>query len=320
MTQFVLTALTVAARNARWVLVAGLAVALAAPSVTLIFKPLIPLFIALLLFAASFRVGPKHVFGAFTLVHRPVSLAVVLQCLVPLVLLLCIVPLGLSGVYVVAVMLVASAAPISGSPNLVLMLGGDPAPALRQLIIGTAVLPITAIPLFWWLPGIGDTTGIFVAAGKLLLVIAVATGAGFFVRARWFSTLSKSAETAVDGLSAVFMALVVLGLMSAMGEALRVEPVSLLIMLLFACVLNFGFQVAGYLLYQCRRNKAPIAQSDEVTVGVISGNRNIALFLTALPTSVIEPLLLFIGCYQVPMYLTPLVMKRFYRSSVKSNQ
>ena len=33
----------------------------------------------------------------------------------------------------------------------------------------------------------------------------------------------------------------------------------------------------------------------------------------ALPVSVTEPMLLFIGCYQIPMYLTPILLARLYR-------
>ena len=47
-------------------------------------------------------------------------------------------------------------------------------------------------------------------------------------------------------------------------------------------------------------------------LGVSAGNRNIALFLAALPATVTDPLLLFIGCYQVPMYLTPIILRPVY--------
>jgi len=43
---------------------------------------------------------------------------------------------------------------------------------------------------------------------------------------------------------------------------------------------------------------------------VMAGNRNIALFLVALPEPVMAPLLIFVGCYQIPMYLTPLLTGR----------
>ncbi len=49
-----------------------------------------------------------------------------------------------------------------------------------------------------------------------------------------------------------------------------------------------------------------------VPVSIIAGNRNIALFLVALPTATTDPVLVFIGCYQIPMYLTPILLRRFY--------
>ena len=48
-------------------------------------------------------------------------------------------------------------------------------------------------------------------------------------------------------------------------------------------------------------------------LAIVAGNRNIALFLTALPSTITDPLLLFIGCYQVPMFLTPIMLNRLYR-------
>jgi ACR3 family arsenite transporter len=49
-----------------------------------------------------------------------------------------------------------------------------------------------------------------------------------------------------------------------------------------------------------------------VPYAIIAGNRNVGLFLAALPAAQTDPLLLFIGCYQIPMYLTPLLLGRLY--------
>jgi arsenite transporter len=48
-------------------------------------------------------------------------------------------------------------------------------------------------------------------------------------------------------------------------------------------------------------------------LGVVAGNRNVALFLSVLPAQTADELLLFIGCFQVPMYVTPFVLARWYR-------
>ena len=81
-------------------------------------------------------------------------------------------------------------------------------------------------------------------------------------------------------------------------------PRALFLWLGFALVLNFGLQVSAY--FNMRRKNAGAA--------IVTGNRNIALFLVALPPEIVDELLLFIGCYQIPMYLTPLVMSRVMRS------
>ncbi|MEL7114864.1 MAG: hypothetical protein AAGP08_04610, partial [Pseudomonadota bacterium] len=105
---------------------------------------------------------------------------------------------------------------------------------------------------------------------------------------------------AFDGLSALTLAIIVIGLMSAVGPALRTDAASLLPWLILVFGLNFGAQIVSHLAGR------PAGTS------IVAGNRNVALFLVALPPEIIAPLLLFIGCYQIPMYLTPLVMKPLY--------
>jgi hypothetical protein len=79
--------------------------------------------------------------------------------------------------------------------------------------------------------------------------------------------------------------------------------------LIVAISANFVLQVlTSSILARSRVSKNAVA------IGLIAGNRNIALFLTALAVTTTQPILLFIACYQIPMYLTPIVMQRFYRS------
>ena len=51
-------------------------------------------------------------------------------------------------------------------------------------------------------------------------------------------------------------------------------------------------------------------RAEAPALAVAAGNRNVALFLGVLPAALTDDLLLLIGCYQVPMYLTPLVLPR----------
>ena len=116
---------------------------------------------------------------------------------------------------------------------------------------------------------------------------------------------------AIDGASAIAMAVVVVGLMSAVGPAIGSDPTGLALNLAIAFGINFAIQASVAMLLRAG-GKPRLA----VPLAIVAGNRNIALFLTALPVGVTDPLLLFIGCYQIPMYLTPILLGRFYRGIV----
>jgi arsenite transporter len=77
-----------------------------------------------------------------------------------------------------------------------------------------------------------------------------------------------------------------------------------------AFAVNFGLQVMV-----ARFMQQPPFLGERAGWAICAGNRNIALFLAALPPAVSDPILLFIGCYQIPMYLTPILLARMYRLS-----
>ena len=289
-------------------LIGGLALGLLFQSVASLARPTIPVFIGLLLFVASFRIGPGGLKRARSQLGTHIQLTLLSQLLLPLLFIAVIATFGWSGIYVTALLLVVAAAPISGSPNLVIMLGHDPAAALRQLVVGTALLPLTLIPVLLFLPGMGSVLAVAIAATKLLVVILSAAVLGLLLRKHpRLEQLNERQIQQVDGISAILMALVVVGLMSAISDAFTRSPLQLLLLLVFAFAVNIGLQLLGCLVWG-----KYYGQEYDVPMSVISGNRNIALYLTALPAAVTEPLLAFVGCYQFPMYMTPLLMRRIY--------
>lgn len=302
-----LTLLGQCSRHGRLVLVAGLVAGIALPGLALAMKALIPELIGILLFLAALRVGPRQAVGAVSDVGVSLGFMLALQVALPLAMAIAFRLAGWTGPLPVALTLMAAAAPISGSPNLAILAGGDPAPALRQLIVGTALLPLTVIPVFWLAPALGHGAQVLTAAAKLLAIIGVATSLAFLLRRLLPSPPPSRTIEAIDGLSALIMGVVVVGLMSAVGPAIQSDPASLGYNLAAAFLANFGLQIAtALILRRCGRDRYALP------IGIVAGNRNIALFLTALPAAVTDPLLLFIGCYQIPMYLTPILLRRFY--------
>ncbi len=295
--------------HGRLLLVLGLAAGIALPGLAGAMRPYLQELVAALLFIAALRIGPRQAVGAIRDLPATAGLVVLYQTVMPLSAVAVAFLAGVSGhPLATALVLMLSAASISGSPNLTLMTGHDPAPALRLLVLGTAALPLTVLPVLWALPALGGAGEVLAAATRLFAVIVAAGGAAFLIRATVLRAPTAQEVRALDGLSAIAMAVVVVGLMSAVGPAIRETPERFLGWLAVACLANFGLQLAAAAILR----RTPLSAST-VPFSIVAGNRNIALFLVALPQSVTDPVLLFIGCYQIPMYLTPLVMAGAYR-------
>lgn len=296
------------ARHARLGLVAGLLVGIALPDLAQAFRPAIAPLIVTLLFLAVLRLGPEALLAGVRDLPRALGLALLLQLALPLA---AVAAFALAGVLAhpiaTGTVLVLAAAPITGSPHITQMAGADPAPALRQLVVGTAILPLTVFPVFLLMPGFGSPLAVGRAALVLLILILAAGGAAVALRQLGIVKAGPRAFVAMDAASAVLLALVVIGLMSAIAPALTGDGRALIATLIAVFALNIPLQfVASAVCARARRQEAP-------ALGVVAGNRNLALFLSVLPQATADDLLLFIGCFQIPMYLTPFLMMGWYR-------
>lgn len=298
--------LQAAARHGRLLLVVGLICGLVLQDLAQAMRPWLPALVAGLIFLAAFRIGHRQALTSLAGLPRLAATVLVLQVGVPVAVAVAFLFVGLAGTPLAIALVLMTAAPsVAGSPNLTVMAGGDPAPALRLVIAGTAVLPLTVIPVFLVAPVLGDSAGLVFVSLRLVAIIASAAALAFWLRARCLPAPGPEAIRAVDGASAILMAVMVIGLMSAAGPALATEPVRFLKWLGVVFAANFGLQLAAGLLLHGRADRTPLS--------IVAGNRNIALFLIALPPEITSPILLFIGCYQMPMYLTPLLMRWYYR-------
>lgn len=306
--------LQLAAVHGRWILAISLIVGLLSQTLADIVKPHIEILIALLLFTTCLRVGPKQALGAMREIRMNLVFTIVLQVLLPITITLFYWIADIHGPLWLALILLTAAPAISGSPHLVALLGFDPTSTLRQLIIGTALLPFTIIPVFVLMPEIGNLTDIVMASLRLSLVILSAAGVAFAIRYSLLKNPGHIDLEKIDGASTILLAIMVLGLMAAIHSEISDNPLNLLKTLLVAISANFGLQIITTLVLARSR-----ISEYAVPMGLIAGNRNIALFMTALAITTAQPLLLFIACYQIPMYLTPIVMRRFYRHWGREN-
>ncbi len=304
------------ARNGRLVLLMGLVLGVLAgvalPDLAGVLQALVAPVVVTLLFLAVLRLGPDGVRAGLAGWRAGILTVLVLQLVLPCLAVLALRLLQVESVLAFGLVLVLAAAPITGSPNLAIMSGASAPVALRQLVMGTLLLPATALPVFLLMPGLGAPSEVFSIVLRLLVVIALAGALGLWLRASKIVTANTRTLSVIDGCTTLLLALIVIALMGAVGPAL-LAGIHAWGLLLFVLGLGFGLQLATLLV-----TYGKLEGTQAAAISQAAGNRNIALFLGVLPPALASDLLLFIGLYQIPMYLTPAVMGWVY-TRMRSN-
>jgi hypothetical protein len=296
--------------NARLCLILGLAAGLGFPGLAAAMQPWLPEMVAGLLAVTALRIGHRAAMGALSDLRWGLGSVAVLQLALPVMLFGICWLAGLAGSPVTLALVLATAAPaITGSSNLALLLGQDAGRMMQIMVLGTATFPLTVMPVLFLMPQLGPASGVIAAALVLLCVITGATALGFALRAVIFPQPTPGQIKSLDGLSVLAFSAIVIGLMAALNPALRDQPHSVAIWALLAFAISYLAQIVTYTVL--RRSRLRIL-AGPLAIG--AGNRNIALFLVALPEEVLAPLMVFVGCWQLPMYLTPLLLRRLYRT------
>ncbi len=300
-----LKGLGVFAHYGRFVLVGGLVAGLVLPGAALALRPWLSELVLLLLFLTAFRVGLPAALEGLNQTRNTLGIVIVYQLALPL---LCITLFAVFGQaqspIAIALTLMLSAPSLTASPNMAVLLGHSPEPAFRLLILGTLILPLTIIPIFWFSPALGNLQEAILAALHLGVSICATIALAFMLRAFLRPQMPEPEIHALDGLTSLALAVIVVGLMSAVAPALWAAPWSIVKWLAIALVASLSLQTLAYLGLR-RISDAHIA----APMALVAGNRNVALFLVASSATQSDEFLLFLGCYQFPMYLTPILMR-----------
>lgn len=270
--------------------------------------PWLPQMVAILLTVTALRIGHRAAMGAIGDLRWGLGAVAVLQMCVPL---LCLGVLTLAGLQntpaALAIVLTSAAPAITGSVNLALLLKLEGGRMMQILVLGTAAFPLTALPVLAFLPQLGPASDVMIAAIRLLVVIILATGTGFLIRHIAFPKPTEGQIKALDGLSVLAFSFIVVGLMAALNPALRSNPLLVAKWALLAFAISYLLQLTTLMVLRKSRLRSV---AGPLAIG--AGNRNIAIFLVALPPEILAPLMIFIGCWQLPMYLTPMLLPRLY--------
>ena len=146
-------------------------------------KPWLAELVAASLFFAALRIGPREALGAARDLPRTLGLVATLQLVLPVAVLLVCAAMGWRDTLpALGLALMLAAPPIAGSPSLTVLVGHNPAPALRLLVLGTLLVPLTVLPTLWLMPVLGTPGAVLTAAARLMAVIGIAVAAALVVR------------------------------------------------------------------------------------------------------------------------------------------
>ena len=303
-----LLALRSLGQYARLALPAGILIALLLPEIHLRWDIILPLNITLIYAASIIRLDLKSTARmAFTPKRLALSLSITLfiLCLVPIFYVILAQTGGLATIYYPSLIWFAVAPPIASTIWICTLLGFPAALAMEVVVLTSLAAPFTGPFLAAWL--LADIATIdqltlfyklagMICGGSLIAVI----GQGVLGR-----TKIEENRLVFDGLSALAMLVFLIPVFNGMGAVILQNPLLAFHLCGLAVVMNMGAQIA---LLGCSWLFRPYAERLQV-LAIVTGNRNVGLYFAALPADPVFAL--FTAMYQIPLYLTPLIIGRF---------
>jgi BASS family bile acid:Na+ symporter len=213
---------------------------------------------------------------------------------------------GLDGPLGAGLVLGASACAAVSAPALARMLGLDAEVSLVVSVATTALLPFTAPPLALGLLGLDLAISIPGLMLRLLLIVGLpALLAALIRRAAGPARLAR-AGTALDGLVVLVLVAFAFGVMDGVQARLLADPLWVLGGIGLALAGNLGLNAMTALVL------LPLGRRIALSAGMLAGTRNQAIFLAVLPAATDPGVLLFFALSQVPMFISPFLLRPIY--------
>jgi len=263
--------------------------------------------VALLMTLVLLRVDPAQVVAYL---RRPVLVAALLAWLMlacPVLAHAAARLAGLDGPLGAALVIMATGCAATSSPAFARMLGLDGEIALVAAVLSTLLVPFTAPPLALGLLGIDLSISVGALTGRLALVVGLPLLLSVLIRRIVpVGTLDRWGR-AVDGAVVLLVVLYGFGIMDGVLARLLAAPGLVLGGVALAFAGSFALNAATAAAF------APAGGRVALSAGLLSGNRNMALYFAVLPAATDPRILLFFALCQFPLFLSPFLLRPVYR-------
>jgi predicted Na+-dependent transporter len=197
-------------------------------------------------------------------------------------------------------MLCMLAPPVGSAAAIAAMLGLSAPLSLLATVAATVLSPLYLPPLASWLVGYNLHIDPLAMTGRLLLIVGGACICATLLR-RYAGRFVADNPHAMTGVAVVGLILVAIGAMRGMQSYFLEHPAEVARYLALAFLVNFGFQVLGAMLF------ARSGGHRALTVGLVSGNRNVTLAWAAAGSSLMPypQVELYLAMSVFPIFMLP---------------
>lgn len=207
----------------------------------------------------------------------------------------------------IGILLAALAPPVGSAAAIAAMLGLSAPLALLTTVAVTLFTPFYLPPLAAALAGAQLAIDPVALSARLALIVGGAAAAAWAMR-RFSGGWVMANPHTMTGISVIGLLGVALGAMHGMREHILAAPGQAAALLVLAFVANTGLQLIGAGLFSA------LGQRRALTIGLVSGNRNITLvWAAAAPFLAAHPgVELFLAMSIFPIFMLPLAMRRLF--------
>jgi ACR3 family arsenite transporter len=192
------------------------------------------------------------------------------------------------------------APPVGSAAAIAAMLGLSAPMSLLATVVATVLSPLYLPPLASWFAGYDLYIDPVAMTGRLLLIVGGACVCAALLR-RYAGRFVADNPHAMTGVAVVGLILVAIGAMRGMQTYFLDHPQEVAFYLAMAFLVNAGFQVLGAVLF------ARSGFLRALTVGLVSGNRNVTLIWAAAGSSLMEypQVELYLAMSVFPIFMLP---------------
>jgi BASS family bile acid:Na+ symporter len=294
------------ARRGGMLLAGCIFVGLAVPPLAAVLRETLTVTVAGLMTLVMLRIDMAQVLGYL---RRPLLVGALLAWLLvvcPLLVFALVRAAGLDGPLGAAVVIMATGCAATSSPAFARLVRLDASISLVAAVLSTLLVPFTAPPLALGLMGIDLAISIQGLMARLALIVLLPLTVALVIRRVVPPARLARASGAVDGTVVMLLVIYGIGVMDGMMAKLLAEPAWVAGGLALAFIGNFGLNAATAAAFWAVGPRVALA------AGLLSGNRNMALYLAVLPAATDPRILLFFALCQFPLFLSPFLLRPVY--------